>query len=403
MSTNSPFLRLALVLGLITAVGPFAIDMYLPALPSIGGALNASQGAVQASLMVFFVVIGVCQLIYGPLADIFGRKPPIYAGMALFIAGSIGCALAPNVEMLIGFRVLQALGACAGMVVPRAIVRDLHTGPEAARLMSLLMLVVSISPILAPLAGSAIIAFAGWRGVFWAVTIAGLIGLALAVTKLEETRPQADRAESSWSGVLASYGQLLRDPSFMGLTFAGGFGISAFFVYLSNSSFVLIEHYGLTPTVYSLFFGLNAVSFFGVAQLNGWLAERFGMARITRLAAAGFALSMIALAAVFATGVESLAVMAGLLFVGYGFLGVVVPTTAVLSMDQHGENAGAASALMGATQMVTGAVVMAAAGLFADGTPLPMVTGIATCAAISFAVTQATLRPAHSSIRAPAE
>lgn len=403
MSTNSSFLRLALVLGLITAVGPFAIDMYLPALPTIGGALNASAGAVQASLMVFFVVIGVCQLIYGPLADIFGRKPPIYVGMALFIAGSIGCALAPNVEMLIAFRVLQALGACAGMVAPRAIVRDLHTGPEAARLMSLLMLVVSISPILAPLAGSAIIAVAGWRGVFWAVTIAGVIGLFLAATALEETRPKEKRAESSLSGVMSSYGELLRDPTFMGLTFAGAFGISAFFVYLSNSSFVLIDHYGLTPTVYSLFFALNAVSFFGAAQLNAWLGERFGMDRVTRIAALGFAVAMITLAAIFALGVESLAVMAGLLFVGYGFLGLVVPTTAVIAMDKHGENAGAASALLGALQMVTGAVVMAVAGLFADGTPLPMVAGIAGCAAISLAITQATLRPARTAVRAPAE
>ncbi len=148
------FLQLAIVLGLITAVGPFAIDMYLPALPSIGGALHASPAAVQMSLMVFFFALGVCQLVYGPLSDLFGRKMPIYVGLAIFTTGSVGCAFAPNVNVLIGFRVLQALGACAGMVVPRAIVRDLYTGHDATRLMSLLMLVVSISPLLAPLTGS---------------------------------------------------------------------------------------------------------------------------------------------------------------------------------------------------------------------------------------------------------
>lgn len=400
---KNSFFRLAVVLGLITAVGPFAIDMYLPALPSIGGSLGATPAAVQMSLTVFFVVIGVCQLIYGPLADMFGRKPPIYVGLVLFIVGSIGCALAPNVEVLIGFRVLQALGACAGMVVPRAVVRDLHTGPEAARLMSLLMLVVSISPILAPLAGSALIAVSGWRGVFWAVTIAGIIGLVLAVLQLEETRPAAHREGSSWGSALSGYRRLLSDPSFMGLSFAGAFGISTFFVYLAGSSFVLINHFGLSPTIYSLFFGLNAVSFFGAAQLNAWLAERFGMEKVVKVAASGLALSMVALLAITAMGVERLDVMAAFLFVGYGFLGLVVPTTAVLSLDPHGEIAGAASALMGALQMVTGSVVMGVAGVFADGTPLPMIAGIAASAVISFAVTQLTLRRQPVTASAPAE
>ena len=138
------YLRLAVVLGLITAVGPFAVDMYLPALPTIGASLNASTAGVQASLMSFFIVFGVCQLFYGPLADIFGRKLPIYGGLVLFTIGSIGCALSPDIETLIAFRVVQAFGSCAGMVVPRAIVRDLHTGHEATRLMSMLLLVMSV-------------------------------------------------------------------------------------------------------------------------------------------------------------------------------------------------------------------------------------------------------------------
>lgn len=208
------FLQLAIVLGLITAVGPFAIDMYLPALPSMGGSLHATPAAVQMSLMVFFITLGVCQLVYGPLSDIFGRKLPIYAGLAIFTIGSVGCAFAPNINVLIGFRVLQSLGACAGMVVPRAVVRDLYTGHDATRLMSLLMLVVSISPILAPLTGSLIIAGFGWRGVFWALTIAGAITFLLAATQLKETREIHHRADSSWTSAIAAYRKLLADPHF---------------------------------------------------------------------------------------------------------------------------------------------------------------------------------------------
>ena len=227
---NHRFYRLAVVLGLITAVGPFAVDSYLPALPSIGGALHASPAAVQMSLTAFFITLGVCQLVYGPLADMVGRKPPIYAGLAIFTVGSIGCAFAPTINVLIAFRVLQAVGACAGMVIPRAIVRDLHTGHQATRLMSLLMLVMSVSPILAPLTGSFIIAAFGWRGVFWALTIAAAIAFVLALTQLSETREAHHRAGSTWTSAFAAYGKLLLDPTFIGLSLTGAFGISSFFV-----------------------------------------------------------------------------------------------------------------------------------------------------------------------------
>jgi DHA1 family bicyclomycin/chloramphenicol resistance-like MFS transporter len=169
--------RTALVLGLISAIGPFAIDMYLPALPSIGHAMNASSGSVQLTLTVFLLALGFGQLVYGPAADILGRKAPLYFGVGLFALSSVGCALAGNIQTLIVFRLLEGLGACAGMVVPRAIVRDMHTGVEATRLMSMLMLVFSISPILAPLTGSFIVESVGWRGVFWFVFGAALLSL----------------------------------------------------------------------------------------------------------------------------------------------------------------------------------------------------------------------------------
>jgi DHA1 family bicyclomycin/chloramphenicol resistance-like MFS transporter len=260
------FLRTALVLGLLSAIGPFAIDMYLPALPSIGQSLGASVHAVQASLMAFFISLGIGQIVYGPVSDMVGRKPPLYFGLLLFAVGSVGCALAPNIETLIALRFVQGLGACAGMVVPRAVVRDLHTGTDAARLMSLLMLVFSVSPILAPLAGSILIEALGWRSVFWAVTVLAGLGLLLLATSLTETRSPGQRVDSSFRGAVQAYGQLLRDRHFMGLVFIGAFGMASFFAYLANSSFVLIDHYGLTPRQYSIAFAVNAASFIGVSQ-----------------------------------------------------------------------------------------------------------------------------------------
>ncbi|WP_018183492.1 multidrug effflux MFS transporter [Kaistia granuli] len=400
---SSSILRYAVVLGLLSAIGPFAIDMYLPALPAIGQDLSATTGAVQMSLMAFFISVGLGQLIYGPVADMVGRKPPLYFGLALFALGSIGCALAPTVETLIAFRFVQGLGACAGMVVPRAVVRDLHTGNEAARLMSLLMLVFSISPILAPLAGSAVTAFASWRAIFWIVMVAALLGIALLALALDETRPPEQRVESGVGSALAGYWLLLRDRHFLGLVFIGAFGISSFFAYLANSSFVLIEHYGLTPTQYSLAFSVNAVSFFGFSQLNGRLGGMFGLKRVMRVAVTGFAVSVVALFLLMASGIDGLAVLIGVLFVANGFLGLVIPTSAVLALDEHGEIAGTASALMGTLQMVTGAVVMAVVGLFLDGTALPMVAGIAACGVIAFTLAQLTLGRRGRVVAAPAE
>ncbi len=383
---------MAVVLGLITAVGPFSIDMYLPALPSMGEALHTTPGAVQLSLIVSFVTLGICQLFYGPLSDIVGRKPPIYAGLAIFAIGSVGCALSPNIFVLIGFRVVQAFGACAGMVIPRAIVRDMHTGHEATRLMSLLMLVVSISPILAPLTGSFVIAAFGWRGVFFILTLAAAMGFLLAVLELKETHSPMRRGESSWRSAFDAYKYLIRDPQFMGLTLVGSLGVSAFFIYLGSASYVLINYYGLSPQGFSLCFALNAASFFGFSQFTGPLTRKFGLPGVIRAGVLGFACAMTVLAIFVLFKMDSLALMMLFLFIGYGFLGLVIPTTAVLSLEHHGAIAGTVSALIGSLQMVIGAGVMAIAGLFSNGTAAPMLLGIAMCAISSFVVAQVALR-----------
>jgi len=402
-SSETRFLRIAIVLGLLSAIGPFAIDMYLPALPSIGKDLTTDPATVQMSLLAFFVTMGLGQIVVGPISDMIGRKGPMYLGLGLFVLGSIGSAVAPGIHWLIVFRLIQGFGACPGMVVPRAVVRDLHTGTEAARLMSLLMLVFSVSPILAPLTGSFVIQWFGWRAVFWVVTVAASLAAILLATSLKETRPVEHRAGSSFNSALTGYLFLLRERNFLGLTFIGSFGISGFFVYLSSSSFVLIDHYKLSPSLYSFFFSLNAAAFFAASQLTGTLSERFGLTRLIRVAVTGYAVMMIALLLIAASRVDRLDVLVSLLFAGNGFLGLVIPATSVLAMEDYGEFAGTASALMGTLQFATGAICMIVAGIFFDGTPLPMIVGIAICAVITFVIAQVTLSRSRDLAAAPAE
>ncbi|MBS7697388.1 MULTISPECIES: multidrug effflux MFS transporter [unclassified Chelatococcus] len=403
------FLGNAIILGLLSAIGPFAIDMYLPALPAIGENLRADSNTVQLSIMAFFVALGFGQLFYGPVSDMVGRKPPLYFGITVFAVGSVGCALAPDIVTLIAFRFLQGIGACACSAIPRAIVRDLHRGPDAAKLMSLLMLVFSVSPILAPVIGSVVISIAGWRAVFWIVAVIAALGLVLIGTRLKETRPPAHRVESSIGGAFRAYGALLKDRHFLGLVFIGAFGMSGFFVFLANSSFVLIEHYGLSPTLYSVAFSINAVSFIGVSQFTSMLGRRYGLRNIVRPAVAIYAVLMVLLFVLFALGFDHLAIMVVLLFVANGALGLVIPTSAVLALEDHGALAGTASALMGTLQFATGSVVIAVVGLFVDGSALPMIGGMAACAIASFTFAFVTLRHASSSraanaaMKAPAE
>ncbi|UJW73384.1 multidrug effflux MFS transporter [Rhizobium sp. SL42] len=392
---------LPIVLGLLTAVGLFAIDMYLPSLPEIGKALNADDSAVQASLISFFVAMGLSQLIYGPVSDMIGRKKPLYFGLALFALAGVGCALAPSIEWLIAFRALQGVGACAGAVLCRAIVRDLLTGVAAAHLMSRLMLVFSVSPILAPLAGSLVTTVGSWRAIFWVMVAAAGLGIVLVATLLPETRSAEARSQSSFKSAIASYGTLLRDPHYLGLVFIASFGMSSYMIYVANSSFVLIDHYGLSPRLYSVVFSMNAISFIGASQMNGRLSRRFGLKRLIRTAVAGFALASLTLFALFQLGLGSLPLMCVLLFVAYGFLGMVIPTSAVLALDGHGKIAGTASALMGTLQFVTASSVIGIATVFADGTALPMVTTVAACAVAVLLLATFTLREKPAPAPAP--
>jgi DHA1 family bicyclomycin/chloramphenicol resistance-like MFS transporter len=387
-------LRIALVIGLLGAVGPFAIDMYLPALPVVAADLGATAQATQATLTAYFIAFGVTQLVYGPLSDRFGRKPPLYVGVAIFLVGSIACALAPGIAALTAARFVQGLGAGTVMVVPRAIIRDLHTGPAATRLMAMIMLVISVSPMLAPLAGSGVMAVASWRAIFGVLAAAAVLSLLLTAFLLPETLPPERRAAIRPAALMAGFRRLLADPGFMGLTFVGGFGMASFFVFLASATFVYTGQFGLSPTGFSLAFALNAVGFFGASQLAASFGERFGMARVIRNAVAGFAAATLVLLVLTLAGLGSLPVIIAMLFLGDACLGLVIPTTMVMARDPHPDIAGLASSLGGTLQMLAGGAMITLAGPFFDGTATPMVAAIATCGVLALATAAATLRRA---------
>jgi MFS transporter, DHA1 family, multidrug resistance protein len=397
------YARNAVVLGLLSAIGPFAIDMYLPALPTIAADLSASTASTQMTLMAFFLAFGICQIVYGPVSDMVGRKPPLYFGLAVFTLGSIGCAFASSIGWLIAFRVLQGIGGSSVMVIPRAIIRDLHTGLEATQLMSLVMLVFSVSPILAPLAGSALIVPFGWRAVFVAVTVAAVLALVLIRLFLPETRLARDRIPVSVASLVSGFGRLLQSPRFLGLTFIGGLGMASFFTFLASSSFIYINHFGLTPTQYSMAFSVNAIGFIGASQFAAALGARFGMPRVVKTAVSVYATFALILFLVFALGADSLKVLMPLLFCSFAALGLVIPSAMVLALDEHGPIAGMASALGGTLQMLTGGAMIAIVSIFFNGTPLPMVMIIALCALGALTLSFVTLRGAMLGRPLPAE
>ena len=385
-------LKMALILGLMSTIGPFAIDMYLPALPTIAADLGVEAASVQFTLTAYFIAFAIAQLFYGPASDMFGRKLPIYFGLGLFAAASIGCSVAPNIESLITLRFFQGLGAAGVMSIPRAIVRDRYTGAKATRLMSTVMLVISISPMLAPLVGSLIIVPFGWRAVFLAVTLATGLALLLHAFALPETLPPEKRKAFSARVMFNNFGILIRDPGFMGLTFIGALGMSAFFTFLGSASFVYMEYFGLNPGQFSIAFAANAIGFFGASQFAANLMSRLGPVRLVRGATLGYAVFAVLLFTIFAAGLGSFPVMVALLILANTFFGFVMPASMVLALEEHGPIAGSAASLGGTLQMVLATISMAIGGVLFDGTPLPMLGIIAFCASGAFVLALLTVR-----------
>jgi DHA1 family bicyclomycin/chloramphenicol resistance-like MFS transporter len=355
---------IAIVLGALTAFAPVSVDLYLPAFPSIAEHFGSGVGSVQLSLSTYMVGLALGQVLYGRLSDIHGRRRPMLAGIALYVAASIACGFAPSVEALIGLRLLQGVGGCAGIVIARAVVRDLYAGAEAARFFSLLMLVFGVAPVVAPLLGGQILAVASWEAIFFALAVYGLACCA-AVVWLPETLPPERRRASGLSDALASYRLVVVNRAFLAYALAGTLGIAALMAYLAASPAVVIDQLGISPQAFGLVFGMNALGIMAVSHLTGRTVERFGTERVLRCGLGAQAVAAVALLVVAATGRSSLATLLPLMFVVVASVGAILPPSAALAMTPFPHAAGAASAVFGTLQTglpaVSAAVVSAIA------------------------------------------
>ena len=379
MTVDAPrgaaYYRLALILGALTAMGPLAIDTYLPALPRIARDLHTSDALVQVSLSVYFVGIALGQAFYGPLSDRLGRKPALYLGLVMFILASVGCALATSVQMLIVFRFLQALGGCAPLVVPRAIVRDHFDQRGSVRMLSILMLVMGLAPILSPLVGGQLLGFFGWRSIFWVHAAYGSVWLLAVAVGLPESLDVARRQRQRIGAVLGIYGRLLRDRSFMAHVLVGALIFAGLLAYISGSPFVFIELFHVPPSKFGIYFGINAIGIMTASQINRWLAQRFDASQILRRALPVSLVASVALVVDAATGFGGFAGILVPLFVYIAMHGFVMPNTTALAMAPHGAVAGSASALLGSLQFILGALAGTLVGALSNGTPVPLADG----------------------------
>ncbi len=363
---------LVVLLGAITAMGPLAIDMYLPTLPAIGADLNASPAATQATVAAFLAGMAIGQVFYGPWADRVGRRPPILIGTAIFAVASVACALAPTIEFLLAGRFVQALGACAGGVVARAVVRDLFDHTETARMLSLMMLIMGLAPILAPLLGSLLLAFGGWPSSFWFQALFGVLITAAVLTRLRESRSEAAAIQAASENPLQSYLALIRRPRLVGYALAGALNGATLFTYIASSPGLMMGAYGLSPAVFPWVFGLNAAAVIGSGQVNRWILRRMTpdqvLARVS-LISVGLAVLLV-VAAVTGWGERwSVLPLLFLLLASFGFMQGNTMAGA-LSVDPL--RAGSTSALSGAASFAVGALAASLAGAFHDGTARPM-------------------------------
>ncbi|URM91594.1 multidrug effflux MFS transporter [Streptomyces sp. MRC013] len=368
-------LLVTLVLGGLTALPPLSMDLYLPALPQVTGALNAPAATVQLTLTACLAGMAVGQLAVGPMSDRWGRRRPLLAGMAVYVLATAACALAPNAALLVAFRLLQGLAGAAGIVIARAVVRDLYDGVEMARFFSTLMLISGVAPVVAPLVGGQLLRVTDWRGVFHVLTAVGAL-LTLVVWRwLHETLPPARRHGGGVGSALRTMRGLLADRVFTGYMLCGGFAFAALFAYISASPFVVQEIHGASPQTFGLLFGINSVGLVVVGQINGKLLV--GRVSLDKALAAGLA-GITAAAAALLVMTSGLFGRVGLLPVAVGLfvlmsaMGLVMPNTNAQALMRAPHAAGSASALLGASAFLVGAVASPLVGIAGEHTAVPM-------------------------------
>ncbi|MCP3818495.1 Bcr/CflA family multidrug efflux MFS transporter [Streptomyces sp. A3M-1-3] len=385
-----------LVLGGITALAPLSTDMYLPALPEVTSSLNSPAATVQLTLTACLAGMALGQLVVGPMSDRWGRRRPLLTGMVVYVIATAICAFAPTAEMLIGFRLLQGLAGAAGIVIARAVVRDLYDGVEMARFFSTLMLISGAAPIIAPLVGGQVLRITDWRGVFYVLTAIGVVLTLVVAKRLHETLPQDRRHSGGVGQALRTMRSLLADRVFTGYTLAGGLAFAALFAYISASPFVMQEIYGASPQTFSLLFGLNSIGLIAVGQINGKLLV--GRVSLDKVLGAGLAVITLASAALLlmASGVfgeVGLVPVAAGLFVLMSAMGLALPNTNTQALMRTPHAAGTASALIGTTAFLIGAVASPLVGIAGEDTAVPMAVVQLLCALGSTACFLALCRP----------
>jgi DHA1 family bicyclomycin/chloramphenicol resistance-like MFS transporter len=378
--------ELVIILAVLSLIAPLAIDMYLPALPFIAAGLSATDAQAQLTLPTYFAGFAIGQAFYGPIADRFGRKPPLYFGLCIYIAASLGCALAPNVDTLIALRFLQAAGGCAGTVVARAMVRDLFTGADAIRVYSRVLLVFGVGPILAPMIGSGVLVWFGWREIFFLLTVIGVLSLVLIFIRMPESLNPAHVRPLRLESIIVNYWRLFTHRNFVGYALTGGTMMAGTFAYIAGLPFVIVNIYGLPSSYFSWVFGINAVGFILASQVNVRVQRQYSPERVLLTA---LLLQLVA-AAVFV--IDVLAGWGGLfgilvpLFFWIATMGFVIPNTTGLAMSPFAANAGAASAMLGVLQFVLAAVSSGLVAAAADGTARPMVACMALFSVVALLI-----------------
>ncbi|MHB9754083.1 multidrug effflux MFS transporter [Streptomyces sp. BYX5S] len=371
-------LLVTFLLGGLTAVPPLSMDMYLPALPEVTGSLGTSAATAQLTLTACLTGMALGQLVVGPMSDKWGRRRPLVIGLIVYVVATAICAFAPNAALLIAFRLLQGLAGSAGIVIARAVARDLYDGVAMARFFSSLMLISGIAPIVAPLIGGQVLRFTDWRGVFVVLTVIGVALTAVVWKYLPETLAPERRHGGGTGEALRTMRGLLADRAFLGYTVVGGFAFAALFAYVSASPFVIQEIYGASPQTFSLLFGLNSIGLIAVGQLNGKVLV--GRVNLDKVLAVG--LTLVILSATFlllaATGVLGdpeelgLAPVAAGLFVLMASMALTTPNTNALALMRTPHAAGSASALLGTASFLVGAIASPLVGIAGEHTAVPM-------------------------------
>ncbi|MEU3277118.1 multidrug effflux MFS transporter [Streptomyces antibioticus] len=384
-------LLVTLVLGGLTATPPLSMDMYLPALPEVTRHLHAPAATVQLTLTACLAGMALGQLVVGPLSDRWGRRRPLLAGLLVYVLATALCALAPTVELLVACRLVQGLAGAAGIVIARAVVRDLYDGVAMARFFSTLMLISGVAPVVAPLIGAQILRATDWRGVFVVLTAVGLALAALVWARLPETLDAGERHAGGFGETLRAMRRLLSDARFTGYMLTGGFSFAALFAYISASPFVVQEIYGASPQTFGLLFGANSVGLVVVGQINGKVLV--GRVRLDRVLAAGLTVVALAAAALLLMSADvfgevGLAPVAAALFVLMSAMGVTLPNAQTLALMRVRHSAGSASALLGTSSFLIGAIASPLVGIAGERTAVPMavVQLVAALVALAFFV-----------------